>query len=94
MSRLSGFIAGVFGIWGVGVASEVGTIEVKTKTRGIKKIINVFIEEMKEHGFKAGSVIISDGHHFEFATVLEDKIDEIWENDKVQIMPTSGLCRF
>lgn len=94
MSRLSGFIAGVFGIWGVGVASEVGTIDVKTKTRGIKKIINVFIEEMKEHGFKAGSVIISHCHNFEFATVLKDKIVEIWENAKVQIMPTIGLCSF
>ena len=49
---------------------------------------------MKEHGFKAGSVIISHCHNFEFATVLKDKIVEIWENAKVQIMPTIGLCSF
>ncbi len=94
MSRLSGFIAGVFGIWGVGVASDKGTVDVKTKTRGIKKIISCFIEDMQENGFKSGSVVISHCHNFEFASVLKDRIMEIWENAIVQIMPTIGLCSF
>lgn len=94
VSKLSGFIAGKLGIWGIGVASEIGTIIVKAKTRGIGRVLSAFITDMKENGFRGGYVIISHCQNLELATKLKERIHELWENTKVKILPTGGLCSY
>jgi fatty acid-binding protein DegV len=94
VSKLSGFIAGKLGIWGIGVASEIGTIIVKAKTRGLGRVLSAFITDMKENGFNGGYVIISHCQNLELATKLKERIHELWENTKVKILATGGLCSY
>jgi len=94
VSRLSGFIAGKLGIWGIGVASDIGTIIVKAKTRGLGKVLSAFITDMKENGFAGGYVIISHCQNLELATKLKERIVELWNNTKVKILSTGGLCSY
>lgn len=94
VSKLSGFIAGKLGIWGIGIASPQGTIIVKSKTRGIPHVLSAFIDDMKENGFKGGYVIISHCRNHELAQELRKKIVELWESTKVKILETGGLCSF
>ena len=94
VSRLSGFIAGKLGIWGIGIASEEGTIVVKTKTRGLPRVISAFLEDMKENKFEGGYVVISHCQNLELAHNLRDHILELWKNSKVKILATGGLCSY
>jgi len=94
VSKLSGFIAGKLGIWGIGIASPEGTIQVKSKLRGMQRVLNSFIEDMKENGFKGGQVIISHCQNSELAGKLKEKIQEHWDAAKVNILPTGGLCSY
>ena len=94
VGRLSGFIAGKLGIWGIGIASEEGTIVVKTKTRGIPRVIDCLLGDMKEHHFQGGEVIISHCQNLELAVMVRERILELWDNARVQILATGGLCSF
>lgn len=94
VSKLSGLIAGKLGIWGIGIASDEGTIIVKSKTRGIPRVLASFIEDMKENGFKGGYVVISHCQNHELAKELHSQIVKIWKNTKVKILPTGGLCSY
>lgn len=94
VSKLSGFIAGKLGIWGIGVASPEGTIIVKEKTRGKKKILAAFVDDMRENGFAGGYVIISHCQNQEYAELLRDAVLKNWPNSTVKFLPTGGLCSF
>ena len=94
VSKLAGFIAGKLGIWGIGIASPEGTIQVKNKLRGMKRVLGAFIEDMKENGFQGGHVIISHCQNWELADQLREKILENWNSAKVSILSTGGLCSY
>ena len=94
VSKLSGFIAGKLGIWGIGIASPEGTIQVKNKLRGVQRVLNSFIEDMKENGFCGGDVVISHCQNSELAGKLKEKILEHWAATHVSILPTGGLCSY
>lgn len=94
VSRFSGFIAGKLGICGIGTASPEGKIVTKQKTRGTQRIIKDFIKDMKEHCFNGGDVVITHCQNPELANKLSDSIKEMWENAKVLIIHTTGLCSF
>lgn len=94
VSKLSGFIAGKLGIWGIGVGSETGNIVVKTKTRGMSRVLSAFLNDMVENGFNGGYVIISHCQNLELANKLKERIHELWENTKVKILSTGGLCSY
>ena len=94
MSRLSGFIAGKLGIWGIGIASPEGTIKVKSKVRGMKHVLAAFIDDMKENGFKGGDVVISHCQNPELAAQLKENIQNLWAQAKVKILATGGLCSY
>ncbi len=94
MSKIVGFIAKKLGMWGIGIGSDEGRIEIKGKTRGSVRMIGMLIDEMKEKGFTGGRVIISHCQNSALAEVLRDKIISIWNSADVSIMPTRGLCSF
>lgn len=94
MSKIAGFVARKLGMWGIGVGSEEGTIAIKGKTRGPAKAISMLLENMKENGFSGGKVMISHCQNPAFAEKLKCKIQELWKNCDVRILPTRGLCSY
>lgn len=94
MSKLTGFIARKLGMWGIGIASDEGTIAIKGKSRGALKAISIILEDMKERGFKGGEVAISHCFNEEMANRLKNGILEKWNSAKVSILKTRGLDSF
>lgn len=94
MSKTVGFVAGKLKIWGVGIASKMGTIEMAGKAKGVKRAIDKIVSVMASDGFHQGTVVIS---HCKNETAAEDLADAIranWENAHVRILPAGGLCSF
>lgn len=94
MSKVMGFVASKLGMWGIGIGSDEGTIEIKGKTRGTTKAIAMLLEDMKERNFCGGKVVISHCHNLDTAERLQNKIKELWQDAKISIMPTRGLCSY
>lgn len=87
-------IAGVLGIHVMGIASEVGTLEDKSKCRGEKKTILAVWKQMKELGYRGGKVRIHHCFNLEAAKQLKDMIKNEFANAEVLIGTTKGLCSF
>lgn len=94
MGKIVGFVARKLGMWGIGVGSDEGTIKMKGKTRGPKRAISMLIKNMKKAGYKGGRVLISHCHNLNLAKKLKSKIQKLWKNSDVGILPTRGLCSF
>lgn len=94
VGKLAGFVAGKLGMWGVGVASDEGSISIKTKVRGTQKALGAIVADMKEHAFSGGSVLIAHCLNPEAAERLKTMILDAFHSAQVDIMPTRGLCSF
>ena len=94
VSRLAGLIAGKLGIWGIGIGDSEGRIEMAAKVRGARKIIQTITDNMKQNCFNGGSVVISHCLNPDFASQLKDGITKIWQNARVLLSETGGLCSF
>ncbi len=94
MSRLTGFVARKLGMWGIGVASEIGTIAMKGKSRGLEKAINIILDEMAEKKFLGGEVVISHCYNEEAVKKLSNAINKKWQSANVSILKTRGLDSF
>lgn len=94
MNKLTGFLAGKLGFWGIGIGSEQGTISIKGKARGSKKALDVILEDMKERGQEVKTVVISHCQNAEFAERLRTAIQNTWDKVEVKIIPTRGLCSY
>lgn len=94
MSKFTGFVARKLGMWGIGIASEEGTIAMKGKSRGEGKALSLLIQDMKERGFTGGEVAISHCYNESMAEKLKNAIMECWENARVTILQTRGLDSF
>lgn len=91
MSRFTGFVARKLGMWGIGIASEEGTIVIKGKSRGPQKALAFIIEDMVERGFSGGIAAISHCQNSEMAKRLKNAIIDRWNEAKVTILETRGL---
>ena len=78
----------------VGRASEEGTLEVLHKCRGINRSYSSIIKEMIQSGYSNGPVYISQCMNPEGAAQLKAKIEEVFENPSVTILPSGGLCSY
>lgn len=94
MNKLTGFIAGKLGFWGIGIGSEQGTIAVKEKVRGGQKALNAILTDIKERGKNVKTVVISHCQNLEFAETLKSAIQSMWNTVEVKIVPTRGLCSY
>lgn len=94
MSRLTGFIAKRLGMWGIGIASAEGTIEIKAKTRGATGAINAIIDDLHQRGFEGRELIISHCHNLAFVQTLRERIHEHWQNAEITVLKTRGLDSF
>ncbi len=91
MSRFSGFVARKLGMWGIGIASDEGTISIKGKSRGAQKALTFIVDDMIERGFEGGVAAISHCKNSEMAQRLKKLITERWHGSKVMILETRGL---
>ncbi len=86
-------IAGILGIQVVGKA-ENGELEQIDKVRGDKKVIASLYKNMKELGYKGGKVGINHCFNEKAAENLEKAIREEYQDAKISIGTTKGLCSF
>ncbi len=91
MSRFTGFVARKLGMWGIGIASDEGTIIIKGKSRGPQKALAFILDDMIERGFTGGVAAISHCMNPDMARRLKDAIIERWHEAKVTILETRGL---
>lgn len=94
MSRITGFLAGKLGFWGIGIGSDQGTILLKEKVRGGKQALNSILNDIKERAADIETVVISHCQNAEFAESLKNAIQNICHTVEVKIMPTRGLCSY
>ncbi|MBQ9958236.1 MAG: DegV family protein, partial [Clostridia bacterium] len=94
MSRLTGFVARKLGMWGIGIATEQGTISVTGKSRGPEKAISLIIGDMTECGFTGERVVISHCKNEPFAEKLKGAILKKWQNAEISFRETRGLDSF
>ena len=70
------------------------TIAEAAKVRGTRRIIQTITDNMKQNHFAGGQVVISHCLNPEFAIQLKDGIQKIWNNARVMLTETGGLCSF
>ncbi len=94
MSKLTGFIAKSFGMWGIGIATEEGKIAIKGKTRGTAKVLLMILNDMRQRGFTGGEVAISHCYNQDMAEKLRTSVLGSWSGARVTILKTRGLDSF
>ncbi len=93
-SKAVASLAGILNIRVIGMASEVGTLEITDKVRGTKNALNTIYNNMMQHGYKGGSVRIHHCQNENAAQTLADRIKAAFPNAKIQIKKTTALCSF
>ena len=98
MSPFAGFAAQTLRIWGIGIGTREGEIGVKGKARGAKKMIQAIVQDIEEfiqeHGNPVRTVYISHCQNPETAKQLKDAILDRWEDIRIEIHETKGLCSY
>ena len=94
MSRIAGFIAGKFNLWGIGIGDDQGAIRIKQKVRGKRMALEAIIDDMKERMAEPTAVVISHCQNPELAETLKEAIEKLWHNIIVKVVPTRGLCSY
>lgn len=94
MSPMVGVIAKVLGFWGVGVASDIGTIEIKGKVRGDKRAVKAILEDMHAWGKPISYAAITHCQNESMANILKAEIEAAFPGITVEIYSTKGLCSY
>ena len=94
VSKAAAAVAGLLGIRAIGRASDVGTLELLSKTRGEAKTLDGVMSYLKELRCKGGKIFID--HCFAEETVhkLAFRIKAEYPHAQIVIRPTRGLCSF
>ncbi len=87
-------IAGVLGIWVVGIASEVGTLQQSGKSRGEKRAVEASYAEMKKKGYAGGKVRLSNCLNDGVTDALTAMIRADYPDADISCEQTTGLCSF
>ena len=94
MSKLTGFIAKTFGMWGIGIANEEGKISMTGKARGTDRVLALILDDLRQRGFQGGEVAISHCYNESMAEKLRTSVLNYWKSAKVTIIKTRGLDSF
>ena len=94
MPRIAGVVLGHLGLWGVGIASEEGTIKMKKIAKGGKKTLQVILNDFRERTADKDSIVISHCQNESLALSLKKAIDTEYPGKIVKIIPTRGLCSY
>ncbi|HAB94846.1 MAG TPA: fatty acid-binding protein DegV [Lachnospiraceae bacterium] len=94
MPKIAGIVLGHLGLWGIGIASEEGTIKMKKIAKGGKKTLKVIMSDFSERGANKGGIVISHCENDEFAQSLKKAVQSTYGDMNVKIMHTRGLCSY
>ena len=94
MPKIAGIVLGHLGLWGVGIASEEGTIKMKKIAKGGKRTLQVIMSDLKERVADKECVVISHCENDEFARNLKIAVEKAYADMEVRIMRTRGLCSY
>ncbi len=94
MNRIVGFIAHKLGMWGIGIASKKGEIQIKGTTRGPAGAVAMILEEMRSKCYEGGEVMISHCQNERMAQRIRETILEHWKNACISVLRTRGLDSF
>jgi DegV family protein with EDD domain len=94
VSKAAAAAAGLLGIRAIGRASDVGTLELLSKTRGEAKTLDGILGYLKELGCKGGKIYIDHCFAEETVNKLAAKIKAEYPRAEIVIKPTRGLCSF
>lgn len=94
VSKVTAAAVGVLGIRVLGRASDKGTLEVISKSRGAESAFDSLIKQMIERGYKGGKVIISHCFNKTGAERLMKKLKEAFTHAEVILHELRGLCSF
>ena len=94
MPKLAGIVLGHLGLWGVGIASDEGTIKMKKIAKGGKKTLQVIMNDFKDRVANKGVIVISHCENELFADNLKKAALAAYPGFEVKIMPTRGLCSY
>lgn len=94
VSKATAAAAGLLGIRAIGRASDAGTLELLSKTRGEAKTLDGVMGYLKELGCKGGKIYIDHCFAEETVSKLAAKIKTVYPNAEIVIRPTRGLCSF
>jgi DegV family protein with EDD domain len=94
VSHVTAKLAGALGIRIVGKASDVGTLETISKSRGEKKAIEDIIKNMLLRGYNGGKVRIDHCLNSVAATILKEKLLAKFADADIVVSNTYGLCSF
>ena len=94
VSPLVAKMAGMLGIRAIGKASDIGTLEMATKSRGAKKMIADMVEHIKNTGFGGDRMKIHHCENLQIAEELKRAIVAAFPHAKPEIAEARGLCSF
>ena len=94
MPKIAGIVLGHLGLWGVGIASDEGTIKMKKIAKGGKRTLQVIMHDLKDRVADKGVVVISHCENELFAHNLKEAVISQYPDYQVKIMPTRGLCSY
>ena len=94
MPKIAGIVLGHLGLWGIGIASDEGTIKMKKIAKGGKKTLQVILNDFKDRVADKECVVISHCRNEEFAAALKKAVAVKYPDKIVKIMPTRGLCSY
>ena len=94
VSKAAAAAAGLLGIRAIGRASDVGTLELLSKTRGEAKTLDGVMSYLKELRCKGGKIFIDHCFAEETVNKLAFKIKAEYPRAEIVIRPTRGLCSF
>jgi len=92
VSKAVAKVAGMLNIQVIGIASNEGTLKLLAQCRGASKTYARIIEEIKQHGYKGGKIIMSHCLNEKAAEALKNLFVESLGANNVDIMPSGGLC--
>lgn len=94
LNRLAGATVNVLGIRLVGIASEIGTLQLESKCRGFKKASAEIIKIIKRDGFKGGKIIIGHAFNELEAKIIANSVLAEFPKCALRIMKLGGICSF
>jgi len=94
VSHIAAKAAGILGIRAVGIASDVGTLQMLGKHRGEKKGLTAMVDHMAEYGHQTGRVLITHVGNEPAALRVKDMLLKKNPNLDIGIRRCRGLCSF
>ncbi len=94
VSPIAAKMAGMLGIRAIGRASDVGTLEMICKSRGVQNMVADIFTNMKGDGYKGGRVLIHHACNPSAADMLKAKIASEFSDADIVIGEARGLCCF